>query len=413
MADPRGRPAGGAAGVAAPRRAPRAVGVAWALLSVNVLGFYEKPGVLLPLPRPMAQAVTMGALMVAFALALAANRRVRLRPSSYLLLLSTLVLVSIAASLRLESGVGALFRCFRFTVFVATLWLLSCWWRGDLRFVRYHICTLGGVLLSVAVGAVLAPTSAFAAVVDGRLTGAVWPIPAPQVGLYGAVVIGLSVMLWLTRDIDGRVAAVAAVPALVILLLSHTRTALIAMIVALTVAAFSLASRSGRVRRSIAATIAVGALVAAAFGQLVQQWLARGQDADQLSSLTGRQRVWETLLAEDRTLQEQVFGVGLTDKSFAGLAIDNAWLSIYHEQGVAGVVIVVSVLVVLAFSAALSPPSPSRACAVFLIVYCVVASYTEVGLGDASPYLLLLAVAASLLTRVGTERGSPVAQAVG
>jgi hypothetical protein len=33
----------------------------------------------------------------------------------------------------------------------------------------------------------------------------------------------------------------------------------------------------------------------------------------------------------------------------------------------------------------------------FLVVYCAVASYTEVGLGDASPYLLHLVVAASLL----------------
>ena len=39
----------------------------------------------------------------------------------------------------------------------------------------------------------------------------------------------------------------------------------------------------------------------------------------------------------------------------------------------------------------------------FLIVYCIVASYTEVGLGDASPYLLNLAVAASLLVPRGGE----------
>ena len=38
-----------------------------------------------------------------------------------------------------------------------------------------------------------------------------------------------------------------------------------------------------------------------------------------------------------------------------------------------------------------------RACAVFLIAYCAVASYTESGLGDASPYLLHLMIAAGLL----------------
>ncbi len=36
-----------------------------------------------------------------------------------------------------------------------------------------------------------------------------------------------------------------------------------------------------------------------------------------------------------------------------------------------------------------------------LILYCLATSYTEVGLGDASPYLLHLAVAASLLAPQG------------
>jgi O-antigen ligase len=382
-------------------RPPRAVGVAWALLAVNVLGFYEKPGLVLPLPRPVAQMVTMGALVIAFALALLANRRVRVRPSAYLLLLSLLALVSIASSLRLESGVGALFRCFRLTLFIATLWLLSAWWRGDLRFVRYHVRTVSAVLLSILCGIVLAPGAAFTPV-DGRLTGAIWPIPAPQVGLYAAIVIGLSVTLWLVRSIDGRAAAVVAVPAFGILLLSHTRTALIGLIVALTLSGMSQLFSNGRVRRSFATAFAFGIVVAAVFGQVVQTWLARGQDADQLASLTGRQRVWDALLAQERTLQEHVLGVGLTDKSFNGLAIDNGWLSIYHEQGLAGVAIVATILAVLLFTVALRPPTPERACAMFLIIYCVVASYTEVGLGDASPYLLCLAVAASLLARAGS-----------
>jgi len=54
------------------------------------------------------------------------------------------------------------------------------------------------------------------------------------------------------------------------------------------------------------------------------------------------------------------------------------------------------------------PPSPQRACALFLVAYCLVASYTEAGLADASPYLLHLAVAAALLvpqaSRPGTAR---------
>ncbi|NED07516.1 O-antigen ligase domain-containing protein, partial [Streptomyces sp. SID6648] len=77
--------------------------------------------------------------------------------------------------------------------------------------------------------------------------------------------------------------------------------------------------------------------------------------------------------------------------------IDNSWLAVYHEQGLIGVALVAAVLAVLGGVALLRPPSPARACAIFLIGYCALASYTEAGLGDASPYLLHLAVAASLL----------------
>ena len=41
----------------------------------------------------------------------------------------------------LQEGFGALFRCFRLTVFVSTLWLLTRWWDGGFSFVRYHIRT--------------------------------------------------------------------------------------------------------------------------------------------------------------------------------------------------------------------------------------------------------------------------------
>ncbi len=44
-----------------------------------------------------------------------------------------------------------------------------------------------------------------------------------------------------------------------------------------------------------------------------------------------------------------------------------------------------------------------RAIALFLVAYCIVASITETGLGDASPYLLELVVAASLLAAPARE----------
>jgi hypothetical protein len=376
---------------------PRAVGAVWFLLLVNTLGFAKVDG-LVPLPRSTFQAITMGALALAFGLALLLNPRIRLRPSAYLLLLSLLVVVSVAASMVLESGLGSLFRCFRLVLFVVTLWLTSGWWRGDLSFARFHVRALGAVLLTVLAGLVISPGAAFSGP-DDRLVGAIWPIAAPQVGQYCAVAAGLTILMWLTRNVDGRSALVVVVPAIALLLLSHTRTALLGLVAALCLAGLSLAPTSRRARRVLSVAVCVGVVAAAAFSEGVQSWLRRGQNAEEISNLTGRQKAWDLLLAENRTTGEQLLGMGLTDKSFAGLPIDNAWLSVYHEQGWVGIAIVVAFLCALLATAALRPPSPARACAVFLVLYCIFASYTEVGLGDASPYLLHLTVAASLLVR--------------
>jgi len=382
------------------RRAPPLVGVVWALLVVNTLGS-QGADTIVPIPRPVIQVITQGAVLVAFAIALVLNPRVRIRPSAYLFLLSLLVIVSIAASAQLGSGYGAFFRCFRFTMFVATLWLLSPWWFDALGFVRNHIKALGAVLLTVVAGLAMAPGLAMPGGNGGRLVGVVWPLSAPQVGQFAAVVAGLTIVLWLGRNTDGRSVGLVAAPAIVLLLLSHTRTAALGLVVGLAVAGLSLAIASARARRVVSRAVLGAGLVALTAGSVVKAWVLRGQDEENFANLTGRQKVWDALLARPRTLSEQAFGVGLTDKSFGGLPIDSSWLAAYHEQGLVGVVIVAAFLATLIVVAVLCPPSLQRACAIFLITYCLVASYTEASLSDASPYLLYLAVAAALLARNG------------
>ena len=68
-----------------------------------------------------------------------------------------------------------------------------------------------------------------------------------------------------------------------------------------------------------------------------------------------------------------------------------------------GVAINVAMLLFLLTAAWFQPQGPRRALALFLVVYCVVASFTESGLSDASPYLLELTLAASLVYS-GTSR---------
>ncbi|WP_030405578.1 membrane protein [Streptomyces albus] len=379
-----------------PTTTPRAVGIVWGLLVLNTLGSAGAETVI-PLPRSLIQMVTMGALAAAFALALALNPRLRIRPSAFVLLLTLLLVPSVLSSLHLESGFGALFRCARLALFVSTLWLLTRWWDGGLTFVRHHIRMYFAVLGSVAAGAVVSPGAAMPELYGGRLVGALWPLTPPQIGQYAAVIIGLAVLLVLSGHTDRVSAAVVIVPSLVLLLLTHTRTATLGLLIGLALAIGSLVLTSAAARRFFTWAALCAAVAGVGFASALREWFLRGQSQENLSSLTGRAKVWDALLAAPRTTSEKVFGVGLGDKSFGGLPIDNSWLAVYHEQGWIGIALVATALVVLGGVALLRPPSPARACAIFLISYCAIASYTEAGLGDASPYLLHLAVAASLL----------------
>jgi hypothetical protein len=375
---------------------PKIVGTVWGLLVLNTLGS-AGARTIVELPRSLIQMVTMGALVAAFALALTVNVRLRVRPSSYVFLLTLLLVASVISSANLESGFGALFRCFRLALFVGTLWLLTRWWDSDLTFVRHHIRMYFAVLGSVAAGLAVSPGTALPDLYGGRLVGALWPLTPPQIGQYAAVIIGLTVLLLLGRRTDRTSAAVIVVPSLVLLALTHTRTATLGLLIGLALAIGSLLLTSAAARRFFTWAVLCAVVAAVGFSSALQSWFLRGQSRENFSSLTGRAKVWDALLAAPRSTSEKVFGVGLGDKSFGGLPIDNSWLAVYNEQGLVGVALVAAFLVALGGVALLRPPSLPRACAIFLISYCTIASYTEAGLGDASPYLLHLAVAASLL----------------
>ncbi|WP_230396249.1 O-antigen ligase domain-containing protein [Streptomyces blattellae] len=382
-------------------RTPKAVGIAWALLGLNTLGSAGAETIV-QLPRSLIQMVTMGALVAAFALALALNLRLRIRPSAFVLLLTLLLVPSVISSADLESGFGALFRCARLTLFVGTLWLLSRWWDGSLTFVRYHIRMYFAVLATVVAGLAISPGAAMPELYGGRLVGALWPLTPPQIGQYTAVITGLTVLLVLGRRTDRISAAVVIVPSLVLLVLTHTRTATAGLLVGLVLAICSLVLTSAAARRFFAWGVLVATVAAVGFASALRAWFLRGQTQEYFTSLTGRAKVWDALLAAPRTTAEKSFGTGLSDKSFDGLPIDNSWLAVYHEQGLVGVTLVAAFILVLGGVALLRPPSLPRACAIFLISYVAISSYTEAGLGDASAYLLHLALAASLLAAPAT-----------
>ncbi len=376
-------------------RLERRISLIWLLLMLNVMPWIGYS--ILPLPQRASQLLTAGALCLALVLAVTLNRGLRVRPNLVLALFTVLAFAAVMAGLRGDAGIGAVLRSFRLCAFLAVLWLLTPWWgRPDLLLLKAHLRALFLVLATVVAGLLIAPSAALGAS-GGRLSGVLWPIPAPQVGAYAAVVAGTVIVLWLSGSVRRRPAVLVAAVSVALVFLSHTRTALVALLVGVVSGGCTLLLSRQRARRVAIAALVLAPVFAALLAPALVSWFFRDQSPEEISALTGRKQVWEMVLAEPRSEFTQLFGRGLSDKSFAGLSIDSSWLAVYHEQGLLGNIIMATILAFLLVAPAFRATGPARGAAVFLVIYCAVASYTEVTFGDASPYLLHIVVAASLI----------------
>jgi hypothetical protein len=169
------------------------------------------------------------------------------------------------------------------------------------------------------------------------------------------------------------------------------------MIAAILIAGMSLIVARARVRRLFATAGLIIALAIMTLSSVIIAWLSRGEGTRELTDLTGRTEVWGPLLSEPRSAFEEIFGFGLTNSSFNGLPIDSNWLSSYQEQGLFGVSVCILILVFLFATAYFQPRGLERALALFLLTYGLIASFTEDGFTDVTPYLIEITLAASLL----------------
>jgi hypothetical protein len=383
----------GAPADTAEHRIRRRLYITYGLLFFNTLTFYAGVSVI-HIPSAVGKVLAQAVLPVALIMALSLNRKVILRPNVFLCLVTVLVLGSFIAVLQ-PQHFSSVLRTFRLAGFVATLWLLTPWWgRRDMLLVRCHLVAVSAALGSVILGLMV---SYHRALLDGRLNGAIWPILPTQVAHYAAVMIGLVVVLWFCGHQRGRTTALIVVVAMALLILSHTRTALVGLVAGILVAGMSLIVAKSRVRRLFATAGAVVAVAVMTLSTVIATWLERGQSTQGLENLTGRTEVWGPLLAAPRDKFQEIFGFGLSNVSFNGFPIDSNWLASYEEQGLFGVVLCATVLIFLLVAAYFQPRGVQRALALFLVTYGLVASFTEVGFTDVSPYLLDLFVAASLI----------------
>ncbi len=385
---------------ASERRVRRRVYITYGLFFLNALTFY--PGIAyVHIPSIIGKGIQQGALPIALLMALSLNRKLIVRPNVFLCLVSLLVLGTLLTSMQPEHF-GTVFRTLRLAGFVTGLWLLTPWWgRRDLLLVRCHMACLSVILGSVLLGLLVGRSHARP---GGRLEGAIWPIPPTEVAHYAAVMAGLVVVLWLCGQLRGRPSLLIVLLSLAMLVLTHTRTALVGMVAGILVAGLSLIVAKARVRRLFAAAGAVAAIAIMTLSGFITSWLARGEGTQELYDLTGRTTVWSALVNSPRDRFQVIFGSGLSNSSFDGLPIDSNWLASYDEQGLFGVVICAAILGFLLITAYFQPRGVQRALALFLITYCLIASFTEVGFTDVSPYLLELTLAASLLVPPSESR---------
>jgi hypothetical protein len=318
-----------------------------------------------------------------------------MRPNAFMLVLTLASVVALMASIHSEFFVGSAFRAGRYLTFVAVLWLLSPWWgRRDMLLLRCHRLCLGLVLGSVVVGIGVSPGAALG---TGRLAGVLWPVPPPQVAHYAATMFGTTVLLWMCKVLSGRHASMLLVVTAVVLVATHTRTALVGLVAGLLVGGASLFLANARVRRTAVTSAVIVLLTVAMFATELRSWAARGQDSSQITELTGRTKVWSAVMSQPRSHLETWFGSGLSNMSFNGLPIDSNWVATFQDQGWFGVGLEALVFLILLVIALGRPRGPHKAIGLFLIVYCLFASITEAGLDGPSPYLLDLVVAASLV----------------
>jgi len=390
----------------------RRINAAWGLLYLNTMTFVPQTSVI-PLPSKVGKGIAQGALPLAILVLLTVNPKIRVRPNVFLCLVSLLIPDTVLTAIQLHH-LGTAFRTFRLAEYVAALWLLTPWWgRSDMLLLRCHLRWLYVGLGSVLLGFLVSPHRAFS--FDNRLTGVIWPMLPTQIAQYAAIACGLTVVLWLARLVSGRVTLAGVAGAMVILLLSHTRTALVGLVAGLLVAGLSLFTVNARVRKffaTAAVLVSVGVLTVAGF---IAAWLARGENAQGLTTLTGRTNFWSLVLNTPRDKFQEIFGFGLSSASINGLPIDSNWLSAYMQEGLVGVVACAAILVFLLVTAFFQSPGARRALALFLVTYCLVASFTEDAFTDVSTYLLELTVAASLLaiplmSRKGRQTGFATAK---
>jgi O-Antigen ligase len=379
---------------------------AWVLVVVNVQPWVKPP------PDPQRQAAvessaSKGVLMAAIfmvAVVLAAPRFSARMPATYLLYLGYLF-VATASAFDLSDPVPPLLRVGRLGLAIVIPLLLWRWLAGrPSHFLGVHRTAYLLVGFVVVAGLAAVPGAAWAGGgsfgAGGRLQGVFLPMRPPRVGEIGAIVVGLTATALAFKKMRPLPGAILISLGLMLIMLSRTRTAAVALLVAL-LAAFCLTRKHQLGRRALR-TILVLILLAVPLSTSIQSWAVREQDAEEVSSFSGRTLAWSAVINQQSSWRTITLGHGLGNKRILlrrgegdidVMAIDNGWLSLFWETGLLGAGLVLVALIATIVAVFRAPTPYVRAAAGFLITYVTIASFTEQGLSDLSSQTLHVLVA--------------------
>lgn len=217
---------------------------------------------------------------------------------------------------------------------------------------------------------------------ESRLAGYLPPLPPNVLGILAASGLLCAAALLARRELTFKVFAMAASILGVVLILTQSRTSMIALLVGLLVLAGPrLATRGSLIVGLLACSFLVAALIQTnTNSQPVTSLLTHNGNTTTTSSLGSRVSEWEAVLQLNDTPLKQAIGQGLAAKSVevnltsARYApVDGSWPAAYLSAGLIGVLILASAIIAALRRAIRNRDEFAAAVIVFLIVNSLVA----------------------------------------
>lgn len=262
-----------------------------------------------------------------------------------------------------------------------------------------NLAALLGAMVAVAAGAAL--TGLPGLVEEGRLGGGIPQMhPNQLAGLAGPPLVATVVVI-LRRGVQMWSSVVAAV-LLAIVVATGSRTALLAIAVAVLVAVLANGIRN----RSVVYLLLGVAPVAYAvllFTDVLDSLATRAGSTDTVSSLDSRLDAWKVVLSWGWGDWQKWIGLGLSVKQVPvdikwrdEQVLDSSWVSVLAQAGLLGTAVLALLVGWCVLAATVS--SRRRQILLPLLVLVLLRSVTESGLIDSAVPFLLLLVLATMLT---------------